>query len=66
MRKAPSILMLGVAVPALSALPVLTPPAPTPHSVAPEVHAVALAGVDEAALQRCRQGEQGGVRRSPV
>src|SRR5688500_19034568 len=51
MRKAPSFLMLSVAVPALSALPVLTPPAPTPHSVAPEVHAVALAGVDEASLR---------------
>ena len=50
MRKAPSILMLSIAVPALSALPVLTPPAAKPEPVAPEVRAVALAGVDGASL----------------
>ena len=30
MRKAPTVLLLGLAVPALSALPVLSAPVPTP------------------------------------
>jgi len=50
MRKAPSILLLSAAVPALSALPVLSPPAAKPEPVTPEVHAVAVVGVDENAL----------------
>jgi hypothetical protein len=51
MRKAPSFLLLSLVVPALSALPVITPPVPKPRPVAPEVHAVAVAGVDDAALR---------------
>jgi N-acetylmuramoyl-L-alanine amidase-like protein len=60
MRKAPAVLLLGLAVPALSALPVLSPPAPTPKPVAPEVRAAAVAGVDEAALRSTagRQSKQ--------
>ena len=51
MRKAPSFLLLSVAVPALSALPVLSPPVAEPHAVTPEVRAVALAGVDGPSLR---------------
>ena len=47
MRKAPAFLLLSVAVPGLSALPVVSPPAAKPKPVAPEVHAVALRGVNE-------------------
>ncbi len=50
MRKAPSFLLLSVAVPGLTALPVLTAPAATPEPVAPQVRAVALAGVNGDAL----------------
>ena len=51
MRKAPSFLLLSVAVPALIALPVLSPPVAKPHPVTPEVRAVALAGVDDPSLR---------------
>jgi hypothetical protein len=51
MRKAPSFLLLSVAVPALTALPVLSPPVAKPQPVTPEVRAVALAGVDDASLR---------------
>ena len=51
MRKAPSFLLLSVAVPALTALPVLSPPVAKPQPVTPEVRAVALAGVDDPALR---------------
>ncbi len=51
MRKAPSFLLLSVAVPALSALPVLSPPVAKPQPVTPEVRAVALAGVDDPSLR---------------
>jgi hypothetical protein len=51
MRKAPSFLLLSVAVPALTALPVLSPPAAKPQPVTPEVRAVALAGVDDPSLR---------------
>jgi hypothetical protein len=51
MRKAPSFLLLSVAVPALTALPVLSPPAAKPQPVTPEVRTVALAGVDDASLR---------------
>jgi hypothetical protein len=51
MRKAPSFLLLSLAVPALTALPVLSAPVPKPTPVAPEVRAVALTGVDDASLR---------------
>jgi hypothetical protein len=51
MRKAPSFLLLSLAVPALTALPVLSPPVAKPRPVTPEVRAVALAGVDDASLR---------------
>ena len=51
MRKAPSFLLLSVAVPALTALPVLSPPVAKPQPVTPEVRAVALAGVDDPSLR---------------
>jgi hypothetical protein len=50
MRKAPTVLLLGLAVPALSALPVLRAPAPTPRPVTPAVRSVALTGVDPTVL----------------
>jgi hypothetical protein len=50
MRKAPTVLLLGLAVPALSALPVLGAPAPTPHAVTPDVRSAALTGVDPTVL----------------
>ena len=46
MRKAPTVLLLGLVVPALTALPVVSAPAPTPHPVTPEVRSATLAGVD--------------------
>ncbi|MGZ4637522.1 MAG: N-acetylmuramoyl-L-alanine amidase, partial [Actinomycetes bacterium] len=51
MRKAPSALLLALAVPALSALPVITAPQAEARPVAPVVRAAALAGVDAAALR---------------
>ena len=50
MRKAPTVLLLGLAVPALSALPVISAPAAKAHPVAPEVHSAVLTGVDPAVL----------------
>jgi hypothetical protein len=50
MRKAPTVLLLGLAVPALSALPVLSAPVPTPHPVTPDVRSAALTGVDSTVL----------------
>src|SRR4051794_614710 len=46
MRKAPAFLLLGVAVPGFSLLPVVSSSAPQPKAVAPHVHAVLLHGVD--------------------
>jgi hypothetical protein len=51
MRKVPSIILLSAVVPALSALPVVTPPAAKPQPVTPEVRAVDVTGVDEASLR---------------
>ncbi len=50
MRKAPAVLLLSLAVPALSALPVIGAPAVTPHPVAPDVRSAALTGVDRTVL----------------
>ncbi|MDQ1627677.1 MAG: hypothetical protein QOI54_1421 [Actinomycetota bacterium] len=50
MRKASTILALGLAAPALSALPVLTAPAASAHPVAPEVRNRLLSGVAEGLL----------------
>src|SRR5471030_3244007 len=50
MRKAPTVLLLGLAVPALSALPVVSAPVPTPHPVTPHVRSAVLTGVDSRAL----------------
>jgi hypothetical protein len=50
MRKARSVLLLGLAVPALSALPVLGTAAPAQKPVAPEVQQVAVRGVDPQSL----------------
>jgi N-acetylmuramoyl-L-alanine amidase/FlgD Ig-like domain len=61
MRKAPTVLLLSLAVPALSALPVITVPAATAHPVAPDVRAVALRGVDPTVLS-----SPAGVRSSAV
>ncbi|MDQ1642406.1 MAG: hypothetical protein QOJ90_1757 [Actinomycetota bacterium] len=51
MRKAPAFLLLSVAVPGLSALPVISAPTPTPKPVAPHMRAVAVRGVDQALLR---------------
>jgi hypothetical protein len=50
MRKAPTVLLLSLAVPALSALPVLSAPLPTAHPVTPHVRSAPLAGVDPTLL----------------
>jgi hypothetical protein len=50
MRKAPTVLLLGLAVPALSALPVLSAPAPKPRPVTPHVQSATLTGVDSRVL----------------
>lgn len=50
MRKAPAVIVLGLAVPALSALPVVTAPHASARPVTPEVRAAALHGVDGAVL----------------
>jgi hypothetical protein len=59
MRKRPAVLLLSLAVPALSALPVLTVSGTSAISepVAPEVAAVALAGVDATALRSAAGAE---------
>jgi N-acetylmuramoyl-L-alanine amidase len=51
MRKAPTVLMLGLAIPALSALPVLSVPAPKAHPVTPVVRSATLHGVDAPTLR---------------
>ncbi len=50
MRKIPTVVLLGLAVPAFSALPVLSI-APNPKPVTPEVHSAVVAGVDGASLR---------------
>jgi hypothetical protein len=50
MRKLPAVVLLSVTVPALSALPVVTRPAPAPHPVVPSVWSAPASGVDRAAL----------------
>jgi N-acetylmuramoyl-L-alanine amidase-like protein len=55
MRKASSVLLLGLAVPALSALPVVTAPQAEARPVAPMVRNVPLGGVDPSTL-RTRPG----------
>ncbi len=51
MRKTPAVLLLSLALPALLALPVLSPPSASPRPVTPEVQGVSVEGVDTAALQ---------------
>jgi N-acetylmuramoyl-L-alanine amidase len=58
MRKAPTVLLLGLAVPAFAALPVVSAPVPTPHPVTPQVRSATLAGVD-AALEHSAAGARG-------
>jgi N-acetylmuramoyl-L-alanine amidase len=50
MRKAPTVLLLGLAVPALSALPVLSAPAPRAHPLTPQVRSAPLIGVNPTVL----------------
>jgi len=57
MRKVPSIILLSAVVPALSALPVIAPPAAKPQPVTPEVRAVVVGGVDDASLRTAAGAE---------
>ena len=57
MRKVPSVVLLGLTVPALTALPVVTPPIAEPEPVTPHVRAVPVDGVDPAALRSAAGAE---------
>ena len=61
MRKAPTVLLLGLAVPALSALPVLSAPVPTPHPVTPDVRSAALTGVNASVLASTAGSRSGSI-----
>ena len=61
MRKAPTVLLLGLAVPALSALPVLSAPMPTPRPVTPDVRSAALTGVNASVLASTAGSRSGSV-----
>ncbi|MFP5218320.1 MAG: N-acetylmuramoyl-L-alanine amidase [Actinomycetes bacterium] len=52
MRRLPSAALLSLAVPALLALPVTTPSAPSPRPVPPKLATLAEAGVDRRALEQ--------------
>jgi hypothetical protein len=63
MRKARSVVLLGLVVPALSALPVVAAPQAQARPVVPLVRAVALTGVDTSALRATAGTRSGAVAR---